>query len=1049
MKIKNDLFRFISKSTALTLIAGCVLLSSPGIMLADVVPPEVDPLVVTETAPASPPLDVQPLQTSPIATDTTTITDLPPILDTTSSADQPIVQDQAVDPALATDPSSTNATTGADSVNTSTTDVTNTTDITNQNFVQAFNDSFLQADTGSNTANYNTGSGIITTSQAKGDGQLLNVVNKNSVQVGAGGVPSPDNATNSTTGANSANTSLTNINNELTVKNINDANIINRVTTNINSGNNDANFNTGHGIVTTGAANLGLNFFSLANTNLFGSQKFYANLQNIYNNFTGNVDLSGELAVGSSPLSGLLANAANNSTGANSSNQSIVNINDQTSITNQNTGKLNNEIDAKVTSGQNRANYNTGSGSVVSGQVNSSVNVVNFLNSNITSGNWMMKTLNVFGNWSGDLKLPTMQTPELTVTVPAAGAAADSANTNTGSASVNTTDLTINNSATLTNNNQATIENNVTMQTDSGNNDASFNGGAGLVKIGTANAETNEMNVANLNVTGNSWWLIVVNRFGTWNGTAVGSPEAVAIKTTGISTVLTPGQSGVDVTNNSTGPDSNNSAGVNIDHKTDITNTNQADIINTLNIQAVSGQNQTKYNSGHGYTETGAINGVNNIINFVNANITTANWVVVVVNVFGDWSGNLVFNTPSGGTNLPVGGSLSCPIPNSASPSITSANNATGSASLNNSNTATNNTNTATNNNIANLNNTTSAAATTGQNSANFNTGSGTVATGQADAGSSVANQANSNNVATAPPGGGGAIQSATDTTGAGSTNNSSATNTADTTATNNNNATADNNISGATNTGGNDANYNTGNGAIDTSWANTFLDLRNQVNSNQLTLGDLTATFNQTPVAPGSQAQVPNDNSSTQVCPGVTVDISPSTVTLANGAAQTFTAVANDSSGNPVSPQPEFTWTATGGTIDASGVYTAGSATGTFAVTATASYGNQGSANIIISAPVSPTGSGGGGGGGGNISVNSGGGGGGGGISLASAKKRIKGDFNNDGKVNDLDFSILMANWGLKRIGGLAESNGEGTVDDSDFSIVMANWTTLILALN
>ena len=396
----------------------------------------------------------------------------------------------------------------------------------------------MQADTGDNTANYNTGSGIITTNGAEGNGQLLNVLNENLTQVSGNSTASPNNSANSSTGSGSTNTSQTNINNELTIKNTNDANIINRLTANINSGNNNASDNTGHGIITTGNANLGLNFFSLANANLFGSQKFYANLQNIYNDYTGNIDLFNELSSGSSPLSSVLATASNNSTGANSSNQAITNVNGSTTITNQNSGNLNNEIDASAVSGENKANYNTGTGSVVSGGVNSSVNVINFLNSNITAGNWMLKTLNVFGNWQGDLTLPAMATPNLVNTTSPSNSG--SANSSTGAGSSNSANSNVNNSTTISNNNQATITNNVTMKTDSGTNDASYNGGAGIVKIGTVGAETNEMNVANLNVTGNSWWLIVVNRFGTWNGTAVGSPEAVAIKSTGISTVLTP-----------------------------------------------------------------------------------------------------------------------------------------------------------------------------------------------------------------------------------------------------------------------------------------------------------------------------------------------------------------------------------------------------------------------------------------------------------------------------------------------------------------------------
>ena len=705
------------------------------------------------------------------------------------------------------------------------------------------------------------------------------------------------------------------------------------------------------------------------------------------------MDLSNELSSGSSPLSSVLLNA---------NNQTITNVNNQTSITNQNSGNLSNEIDATVTSGNNKANYNTGTGSVVSGDANSSVNLMNFLNTNITSGNMLLKTVNVFGNWKGDLSLPSMPAPDLTATALSSNSSSAS-NSNTGSGSSSSANSNVNNSTSITNNNSATINDNVTMKTDSGNNDASYNGGSGIVAVGTAATRTNEMNVANMNITGNSWFLVVINRFGNWNGTAVGSPSAVAINNTGISTVLTPFQSGVNVSNGPTGTDSNNSASGNFNNTTGISNTNQASITNNLNVSAISGENQAKYNSGHGYVETGNINGINNIINFANSNITVGNWVVVVVNVFGDWNGNLIFNTPGGGTNLPVGGSLACPTFNTSSNiSSTTTNNAS-----------------ATNNNNANLNNTTDASATTGQNSASYNTGSGSVSTGQAQAGSSVTNQANTNVANT-----GQSTESAT----------------------NNNNSTQNNNISGSTNTGQNSSNYNTGNGSVDTSWATTFLSQRNAVNDNQLSLGALTSEFNQTPAVPGSQSLIPSANSTTQVCPGVTIKITPTTASIATGATQAFTVMALDPSGNPVNIQPTFTWTATGGTIDANGVYVAGSTAGSFAVTATASYGNQGSANVTITDPPAQTTSGGSSGGSGNITtVSVGGGGGGGGGYISPA---IKGDFNNDGKVDDLDFSILMSNWANPRTGFILEELGGGTVGDMDFSAVMANWT-LLVAIN
>lgn len=73
----------------------------------------------------------------------------------------------------------------------------------------------------------------------------------------------------------------------------------------------------------------------------------------------------------------------------------------------------------------------------------------------------------------------------------------------------------------------------------------------------------------------------------------------------------------------------------------------------------------------------------------------------------------------------------------------------------------------------------------------------------------------------------------------------------------------------------------------------------------------------------------------------GATVTVSPGSVTLLTGGTQQFTET--DSSGLPV------TWSATGGAISSTGFYTAGTATGTFNVTASDSNNNAGKAAVTV----------------------------------------------------------------------------------------------------
>jgi hypothetical protein len=76
-------------------------------------------------------------------------------------------------------------------------------------------------------------------------------------------------------------------------------------------------------------------------------------------------------------------------------------------------------------------------------------------------------------------------------------------------------------------------------------------------------------------------------------------------------------------------------------------------------------------------------------------------------------------------------------------------------------------------------------------------------------------------------------------------------------------------------------------------------------------------------------------------------ISVTPNSVLMGNGSTQTFTAAGYDQAGNLMDPQPIFSWSTSGGSVDASGIYTA-TTTGTFTVTASAD-GKSGSANVEV----------------------------------------------------------------------------------------------------
>jgi hypothetical protein len=89
-------------------------------------------------------------------------------------------------------------------------------------------------------------------------------------------------------------------------------------------------------------------------------------------------------------------------------------------------------------------------------------------------------------------------------------------------------------------------------------------------------------------------------------------------------------------------------------------------------------------------------------------------------------------------------------------------------------------------------------------------------------------------------------------------------------------------------------------------------------------------------------------------------LNLTPATVTVASGSSQQFAVSATLSDGTTQS-NPSVTWTATGGTVSASGTYLAGSTAGTFRVIATAGNSRADTSTVTVTAPLPPPTSGGG----------------------------------------------------------------------------------------
>jgi hypothetical protein len=403
--------------------------------------------------------------------------------------------------------------------------------------------------------------------------------------------------TNTATDKNSDNTSessKTKAEADTNLTNNNDANVENDVDAAANTGDNEASYNTGSADISTGDANVTLSILNFINTifaSLNGGKMSYL-FKDIYGNLNGNYIID--------PLTG----EAYSLSGARISDTAIINSNNNTSVVNNNDGQLNNNLNLSANTGNNATNYNTGSGSIKTGDANVALNLVNFLNSSfVVTEQGFFLVLNVFGDWLGNLLVPQNMLAGST------GAVIVN-NANTGQVSVN---------GSIANNNEADITNGITMDANTGGNDASYNTHNGGISTGDASSKLNLTNIANQNIVGN-FVLLLVNVLGSWSGQN-----------------LLPGMTNLATNSDPTLVGADGKTTIN----TDITNNNSALVGNNINLSANTGNNSASYNTGSGTISTGNAAILANILNFANMNVVSGKGLYVIVNVFGNWTGNI------------------------------------------------------------------------------------------------------------------------------------------------------------------------------------------------------------------------------------------------------------------------------------------------------------------------------------------------------------------------------------------------------------------------
>jgi len=438
---------------------------------------------------------------------------------------------------------------------------------------------------------------------------------------------------NSETGANSENNTQNMQDATIAIENNNDANLDNTISGGASSGDNNANYNTGNGDVKTGDSNFVLNVLNLINTNFIalpGGVTVFI-FKNILGNLVGNYIID-PLSNEAYDLNGSRIEVGNSDTGASSENNSSLSAANILGISNDNQSEINNNFDLTSNTGNNQSSYNTGNGTINTGDANISVALINFLNSNfIVTNSGIIGVINVFGNWLGNLVLPeqfnngNVAIGGITVS-----------NQNTGANSDNNATYQSDNFLDINNDNEADLQNNINVNSTSGGNNALGNTGNGNIESGTSNTSVNLKNEGNKNIFGDLIVYLSVNVFGVWNGSILLPGLISALQETSDNN-----PENTIVENRNTGASSENNSTLDQKKGLEIANDNNADIENNINITANSGGNSSSYNTGNGIISTGNTNAALNILNFFNMNIVAGNALYLIVNVFGDWTGNI------------------------------------------------------------------------------------------------------------------------------------------------------------------------------------------------------------------------------------------------------------------------------------------------------------------------------------------------------------------------------------------------------------------------
>lgn len=456
---------------------------------------------------------------------------------------------------------------------------------------------------------------------------------------------------NSSTGPNSTNSIVSNTNNSGFFGLFTQAAVNNNLNSNATTGDANVTGNTTGGNAATGSAQVVANLLNLLNSAWSWSTGGLATfVQNLFGNQTGNILLNPVAATsGGGSLGALPGTVDNNSqTGPNSTNTVDTNSANGLMVNSQANGAINNNVNVLAQSGNAGVTGNTTGGNATSGNAAADVNLINLINSAIGAGQSFLGVINVFGNLTGNILFPQGFLDSIAASNTGSAPASSASNSGTGPNSTNTINSNNTNTANLNNTANSGITNNLNTAAQSGNATVAGNTSAGNATTGTAATNTDTFNFAG-NLVSDNAVLVLVNVLGHWVGAILNLPSTG----TSQSALLTGGPS--SLTNTDTGPGSTNSINNSSQNSLDVNATSNGTINNNVKAGAISGNANVSDNTKGGNATSGNASVATNVANFVGSTLNVKHWFgVLMINVFGDWIGNVGTDTPQTAAIVPA-----------------------------------------------------------------------------------------------------------------------------------------------------------------------------------------------------------------------------------------------------------------------------------------------------------------------------------------------------------------------------------------------------------